>query len=223
LLNEKGERLADEALRDMFGVQNKAGSEEKGGTIMFNDTICKKYFDTDIFESKYILNTVYDKSLKIIATLNDNNKQPVIFENKRSKGKSIYIASSEAEFRGMPSFWKGILTMYGIEQSFKFDTTYTSKSDIPHSPWIVKGFLQNNLSRYYVVLKESAEGKVIHIIDRKGEKTEVNITLEASVIGNASSASKIESDTPLILDNKNSTVSFSVICDPVASILFKEN
>ena len=223
LLNEKGERLADEALRDMFGVQNKAGGETKGGTLLFSDSTSKKYFGSDIFNLKYILNPVYDKSLNIIATLSDNNKQPVIFEKIQSKGKSLYIAANDAEFRGMPAFWKGLLTMNGISQSFKIDTTYLSKSGINHSPWTVKGFLQKDISRYYIVLKETAKGKVIHIIDRKGEKNEVNISLDASVIGNALSASKIESDTPVKLDKKDSTVSFSVICDPVASILFREN
>ena len=223
LLNEKGERLADEALRDLFGVQNKAGGETKGGTILFSDSTGKKYFDNVIFKLNYILNPEYDKSLSIIATLNENNKQPVIFEKKQSQGKSLYIATNEAELRGMPSFWKGILTMNGIGQSFTVDTTIISKSGINHSPWTVKGFLQNDISRYYIVLKETAKGKVIHIIDRKGEKTEVNITLDSSVIGNASSASKIESDSPVVLDNKNGAVSFSVTCDPVASILFKEN
>jgi alpha-L-fucosidase len=222
-LNEKGERLADQALRDLFGIQNKTGSEKKGGKIIFQDTICKKYFDANIFESKYVLNPVYDKSLKIIATLSDENKQPVIFENKHGQGKSVYIATGEAEFRGMPAFWKGILTMNGIMQSFKFDTLNVSKPGVAHSQWTVKGIRQKNLSRYYVVLKESAKGKVIHIIDRKGEKSGVNIILDASLLGKVSAASKIETETPVVLNDKNGTVLFSVTCDPVASILFKEN
>jgi hypothetical protein len=221
LLNENGDRLADQALRDLFGIQNKSGSEEKGGNIIFNDSICKKYFGANIFEAKHILNPVYDKSLKIVAALNGKDNMPVIFENKYSRGKSVYIASSEAEFRGIPLFWKGILTMNGIEQSFRVDTANNSESGVSYSPWTVKGFLQNNLSRYYVVLKQSAKGKVIHIIDRKGEKSLVNITFDATLIGNVSSAIKIESDTPVILNRKNNTVSFTVDCDPVASILIK--
>jgi hypothetical protein len=172
---------------------------------------------------KHSLNPEYDKSLKIIATLNNNNKQPVIFENKLIKGKSVYIAANEAEFAGKPSFWKGILTMNGIEQSFITDTTFIPKSGINPSSWTVKGLLQKDLSRYYVILKRSAEGRVIHIIDRKGEKNEVRITFDASVIGNVTSASRIEADTPVILDKTNNTVSFSVICDPVATILLREN
>ena len=223
LLNENGERLADEALRDMFGIQNKAGGEKPGGKIIFSDPICQKYFGAQIFESKSILTPVYDKSLKIIATVEGNDKQPVIYENQLDKGRSIYIASGEAEFRGKTAFWKGILTMYGLGQSFTFDTVNVTKSEILPSSWTVKGMLQNNLSRYYVVLKESAKGKIIHIIDRKGEKSEVHITFDASLLGKAASALKIESETPVAIDNKDGAVSLSVICDPVASILFKEN
>ena len=220
-LNEKGERLADQALRDLYGVQIKADSEKKGGLVIFDDSTGGKYFEKNLPELKNIVNPAYDKSIKIIATLNDVDKMPVITESKHGQGKSIYIAASEAEFRGMPEFWEGMLVMNGIGQSFRLDSKYTSKSDIPHPLYSVKGFLQNNFSRYYVVLKETAQGKVIHIIDRKGEKSEVNITLDSSVIGNISSATKIESDSPVVLENKNGAVSFTVSCDPVASILFK--
>ena len=222
LLNEKGERLKEEALRDLFAVQNKSGSEITGGVMEFSDPLCKKNLGNDIFEVKHILNPLYNKSLKIIATINVKDTHPVIFENQHGKGKSIYVAADEAEFRGMTSFWKGILTSQGIKQSFEFDTTLSSKSATPNNCWTTKGMWQKNLSRYYVVLKETSKGKVIHIIDRKGEKSEVNITLDASLFGKISSASKIESDTPVKTINIDGSVSFAVICDPVASILFKE-
>ena len=220
MLNEKGERLADQALWDLYGVQNKYGGESKGGIIIFDPEIRNNFQDT-FFEMKRILNPVHDKSLKIVASLDGEEKQPVIFENKNGQGRSVYIAAGEAEFRGVPSFWEGILTSYGISQSFICNMLSASGSEISQSRQTVTGMWQKNLSRYYVVFKESPAGKVLHIIDRKGDRSEVIITIDESVTGKVSSATKIESGTQVALDNKVNSVSFSVTCDPVASILFK--
>jgi hypothetical protein len=220
MLNEKGERLADQALWDLYGVQNKYGGESKGGIIIFDPEI-RNNFQDNVFELRSILNPVHDKSLKIVACLDGDDKQPVIFENKNGQGRSVYIAAGEAEFRGVPSFWEGILSSYGIPRSFNCNMLSASGSVLSPSLQTVTGMWQKNLSRYYVVFKESPEGKVLHIIDRKGERSDVKITIDESVTGKVSSASKIESGTPVVLDNKLSSVSFSVTCDPVASILFK--
>lgn len=219
LLNENGERLEEEALRDLFGIQNKGGNEEKGGSLLFGDSISKKYFDNQAFEVKYVLNPLFDKSVKLIAGLKERNGQPVIFENGQGRGKSIYIAAGEADFAGMASFWKGILAMNGVLPGFHIDTPDIAGSAI--SPSIVKGMFNKNLSRYYVVLKESSKGKVVHIIDRIAGNSKVNVTFDASLIGNISSALKIESGTQVPFEIKDGRISFSVVCDPVASIMFK--
>ncbi len=206
LLDETGQRLPDHALADLFGIQNRGGILASPAPVDFDADLKQQYFcnvEFETFDEK--MNVIVSPDAKVIA------KGDQVILNKYGEGESYYFATGEAAFRGNTGFWSGLCKMAGSEPGLEFHNPPSHR----------RGGVTKTVNRYVVVMNETSQGRVLHIIDRQATSSTVELSLLSEIIGDASKAIAIETGEEMDLIKNGERSILSVTVDPVVSLLFK--
>jgi hypothetical protein len=218
-LNEKGEQLLEHALADVYAFR-ETRRDASGGKLTFNSDVRQKYFANETFETlTQITGIIPGPKAEVIASINDNAGVPAVVSHKFGSGHSYYIACGEAAFRGNNVFWRGLRKLAAGEPSFEVVNggVYRRSGRLYFSHHT----MDKELNRYCIVLNESPQGKVLHIIDRIAAVSNVTVKIDASALGSVKGAKKIESDEIVEIERTGDRIQLKVACDPVASVLLQ--
>ena len=218
-LNEMGEKRLEPFLRDVFSVREDR-SQNAGGKLTFTNELQNKYFQDSSFattERTFMPNL--GPNAEVLATLNGKNGNPAVIRHAYGKGQSYYIVSGEAAFRGKRAFWTGMRSMVIGKPSFILSSNevYQRNGEV----YFHNLRFDKDLNRYTTILNQTEQGKMLHIIDKQAEDTKITIQLEAALVGNATTATLIETGQVLNLKKLDGRIEITVTCNPVASVLFK--
>ncbi len=78
-----------------------------------------------------------------------------------------------------------------------------------------------DLPRYTLALNDIAQGRILHIIDRRAESSEVSVTLDAALAGDVKSARRVDNDEAVEWVKEEGRITIKTRCNPVASVLLK--
>ena len=217
-LNELGEKRARPYFYDVFSVRE--GYQAPGGQLIFTDELKEKYFQNlDFSTTDQTFNAILGPDADVIAHKNDRYKSPGIIRHAYGQGQSYYVTSGEAAFRGNRAFWTGMREMVIGKPSFIMKSDETIHRDIELRMRNSK--INKDLNRYATILKQTQQGNVLHLIDRKALNSKVTIQLDPLVIGSFTKATLIETGENVEFKTVDGKVELTVTCNPVASILFQ--
>jgi hypothetical protein len=219
-LNIKGEKQMDPSLADVFGIQFKQGFPLwAASSVQFNEE-AKQIFNMDKLDINQQIRwcmTSTDVNVLCHYTLEQwmfgYETIPFMIKNNYGKGQSYYLSCSDTVFRYHAEFWEGVVKLVRGVPVFQIQSENTiTRSKHPETG-------EKTVSRYLIILNQTDEGAVLHVIDRKGESSQVIFTLDQTILPKYETIKRVDYEKSVEYLQLKDRLKITTLCDPVATLL----